>query len=46
MLVPIIPQKEKAPKGEVQKVVKAQFKKIEDIPRGPNSVFDFANYIT
>jgi Rrf2 family iron-sulfur cluster assembly transcriptional regulator len=46
MLAPIIPQKEKAQKGEVQKVVKAQFKKIEDVPRGPNSVFDFANYIT
>ena len=46
MLVPIIPQKEKPQKGEVQKVVKVQFKKIEDVPRGPNSVFDFANYIT
>jgi Rrf2 family iron-sulfur cluster assembly transcriptional regulator len=46
MLAPIIPQKENAQKGEVQKVVKAQFKKIENVPRGPNSVFDFANYIT
>lgn len=38
-------KKEKIRKGEVQKVVKAQFKKVEEIPRGPNSVFNFANYL-
>ena len=32
-------------KGEVQKVVKTSFKKIEDIPRGPNSIFSFADYL-
>jgi len=25
--------------------VKAQFKKVEEVPRGPNSVFDFANFL-
>ena len=44
-LMNINPKKEKRQKGEFQKVVKAQFKKIEEIPRGPNSVFDFANYL-
>ena len=38
-------KQEKKPKGEFQKIVKNQFKKIEEIPRGPNSVFDFANYL-
>ena len=38
-------KQEKAQKGEIQKVVQAPFKKVEDIPRGPNSVFDFANYL-
>ncbi len=38
-------KQEKKPKGEFQKVVKTQFKKIEEVPRGPNSVFDFANYL-
>jgi Rrf2 family iron-sulfur cluster assembly transcriptional regulator len=43
--VPLDPKKEKIQKGEVQKVVKAQFKKVEEVPRGPNSVFDFANFL-
>lgn len=38
-------KQEKKQKGEIQKVVKAPFKKIEEVPRGPNSVFDFANYL-
>ena len=38
-------KQEKQPKGEFQKIVKTQFKKIEEVPRGPNSVFDFANYL-
>ena len=32
-------------KGEAQKVVKTTFKKIEDTPRGPNSIFSFADYL-
>jgi Rrf2 family iron-sulfur cluster assembly transcriptional regulator len=47
--LPALPTKlvkaEKHPKGEVQKVIKASFKKVEDIPRGPNSIFSFAEYI-
>jgi Rrf2 family iron-sulfur cluster assembly transcriptional regulator len=38
-------KQEKKPKGEFQKIVKTPFKKIEEAPRGPNSVFDFANYL-
>jgi Rrf2 family iron-sulfur cluster assembly transcriptional regulator len=38
-------EQEKKPKGEVQKVVKSSFKKAEDIPRGPNSIFSFADYL-
>lgn len=38
-------QQEKRPKGEIQKVVKSSFKKVEDIPRGPNSIFSFADYL-
>jgi len=38
-------KQEKSPKGEFQKVIQAPFKKVEEIPRGPNSVFDFANYL-
>ena len=43
--MPLNPKKEKRQKGEVQKVVKVQFKKAEEVPRGPNSVFDFANFL-
>lgn len=35
----------KMPKGEIQKVVKTSFKKIEEVPRGPNSIFSFADYL-
>ena len=43
--IPLDPKMEKKQKGEVRKVVRAEFKKIEDVPRGPNSVFDFASYL-
>lgn len=43
--IPLDPKKEKRQKGEVQKVMKAQFKKVEEVPRGPNSVFDLANFL-
>ena len=39
------PAPEKRPKGEVQKVVKTSFKKVEEIPLGPNSIFSFADYL-
>ncbi|WP_353432940.1 Rrf2 family transcriptional regulator [Polynucleobacter sp. MWH-UH23A] len=35
----------KVAKGEIQRVVKTAFKKTEDIPRGPNSIFSFADYL-
>jgi Rrf2 family iron-sulfur cluster assembly transcriptional regulator len=38
-------KEEKKSKGESQKVIKTTFKKIEDIPRGPNSIFSFADYL-
>lgn len=42
---PLDSEREKRKKGEVQKVVKAHFKKAEEVPHGPNSVFDFANFL-
>jgi Rrf2 family iron-sulfur cluster assembly transcriptional regulator len=45
LYVPVSPKEEKRKKGAVQKVVKAEFKRVEEAPRGPNSVFDFANYL-
>lgn len=36
---------EKKQKREVQRVVKTPFKKVENIPRGPNSIFSFAEYL-
>ena len=36
---------DKRPKGEIQKVVKSVFKKVEESPRGPNSIFSFADYL-
>lgn len=36
---------EKAPKGEVQRVIKTPFKKVEDVPLGPNSIFSFGDYL-
>lgn len=44
-LMPIEPKKEKIQKGEVQKVMKTPFKKVEEVPLGPNSVFNFAHYL-
>ena len=43
--VPISEPKRKQIKGEAQKVVKAQFKKIEEVALGPNSIFNFASYL-
>jgi Rrf2 family transcriptional regulator, iron-sulfur cluster assembly transcription factor len=36
---------EKTPKGEIQKILKTSFQKVEEIPRGPNSIFNFADYL-
>jgi len=36
-------KQEKRPKGEVQEVMRSSFKKVEDVPRGPNSIFSFAD---
>ena len=41
----VTPHQEKKKKGETQKVVKTTFKKVEDTPRGPNSIFSFADYL-
>lgn len=38
-------RKDKKTKGETQKVVKTVFKKVEALPRGPNSIFSFADYL-
>jgi Rrf2 family iron-sulfur cluster assembly transcriptional regulator len=38
-------KEEKRPKGEMQKVLKSSFKRVEEIPRGPNSIFNFADYL-
>lgn len=38
-------RQEKRPKGELQKVLKTSFKKAAEIPRGPNSIFNFADYL-
>lgn len=35
----------KPSKGEVQRVIKAPFKKVEDVPLGPNSIFSFGDYL-
>ena len=43
--LPISEPKRKPLKGEAQKVVKAQFKKIEEVALGPNSIFNFASYL-
>ena len=36
---------EKKPKGEIQKVIKTSFKRAEETPSGPNSIFSFADYL-
>ena len=38
-------QQESKKKGESQRVLKTSFKKVEEIPRGPNSIFSFADYL-
>ena len=35
----------KRPRGDTKKVMKSSFKKVEEIPRGPNSIFSFADYL-
>ena len=37
--------REKEQKREVQRAVKTPFKQVENIPRGPNSIFSFAEYL-
>ena len=32
-------------KGEVQRVTKVPFKKVEELPLGPNSIFSFGDYL-
>jgi len=38
-------QQESKKIGEAQRLVKTAFKKVEEIPRGPNSIFSFADYL-
>ncbi|MFM2029413.1 MAG: hypothetical protein RL517_604 [Pseudomonadota bacterium] len=42
---PSVEPSRKPLKGEAQKVVKAQFKKIEEMALGPNSIFNFAKHL-
>ena len=43
--IPLDHKVEKKQKGEIRKVVRTEFKKVDEVPRGPNSVFDFASYL-
>jgi Rrf2 family iron-sulfur cluster assembly transcriptional regulator len=36
---------DKLAKGEVQRVIKRPFKKVVDVPLGPNSIFSFGDYL-
>ncbi len=45
VFTPPVESKRKMLKGEAQKVVRAQFKKMEEVALGPNSIFNFASYI-
>ena len=36
---------DKPSRGEVQRVIKTTFKKVEDVPLGPNSIFSFGDYL-
>ncbi len=45
IFTPPVESKRKMLKGEAQKVVRAQFKKMEEVALGPNSIFNFASYI-
>jgi Rrf2 family iron-sulfur cluster assembly transcriptional regulator len=38
-------KQEKRQKGEIQNIPQASFKGPKEIPRGPNSVFNFADYL-
>ncbi|QWE08311.1 RrF2 family transcriptional regulator [Polynucleobacter ibericus] len=38
-------RQESKKKGEAQRVLKSSFKKVEESPRGPNSIFSFADYL-
>ena len=38
-------RQESKKKGEAQRVLKTSFKKVEESPRGPNSIFSFADYL-
>ncbi len=35
----------KPSRGEAQRVIKTTFKKVEDVPLGPNSIFSFGDYL-
>ena len=41
----VAPKVDKPSRGEVQRVIKTPFKKVEDIPLGPNSIFSFGDYL-
>jgi len=41
----LLTKQEKKPKGEIQKVVKTPFKKVDEIPKGPNSIFSLAQFL-
>jgi len=43
--IPLDHKVEKKQKGEIRKVVRTEFKKVDEVPRGPISVFDFASYL-
>ena len=36
---------EKPSKGEVQRVIKSPFKRVEEVALGPNSIFSFGDYL-
>jgi len=35
----------KPPKGEIQRVIKSPFRKVEEVVLGPNSIFSFGDYL-
>jgi Rrf2 family iron-sulfur cluster assembly transcriptional regulator len=36
---------QKPSKGEVQRIIKTSFKRVESVPLGPNSIFSFGDYL-
>ena len=36
---------DRSSKGEVQRVIRAPFKKVDNVPLGPNSIFNFGDYL-